>query len=248
MFLDFLTKTENKNIDIFWEFIDDFGKNVFKKLKVDSDHYTYKNNKGISDFFSAHTYREYIIKYISKKYTISEFYKYEKMLNKILWYLIDLTKCDVTKIIEINKTKDIKDIVADNTMSWITKVNDVVEENSMSYINKKYMYNELDKYYYYSKYYTEHKKIKDNKNDNYEKYKKILYLILNKNIFYKIIEGQIKFNDIEKKLPILLYPYDYPFPNVTFYFRNTNSKKRCVNRIKKYYYAENNKYWYKRIL
>ena len=247
MFLDFLTKTENENIDKYWEFIDDFGKNVFKKLKVDSDYYTYKN-KGILDFFSARVYREYIIKYISKKYTINEFYKYEKMLNKILWYLIDLTKCDVTKIIEINKTKDIKDIVTDNTMSWITKTNDIVEENSMSYINKKYMYNELDEYYYYSKYYTEHREIKENKNDNYEKYKNILYIILNKNIFYKIIERQIKFNEIENKLPILLYPYDYPFPNVTFYFKNTNSKKRCLNRIKKYYYNENDEYWYKRIL
>ena len=223
MFLDFLTKTENKNIDKYWDFINTF-KNVFKKLKVSDNYFTYNGINGIT-LFSVFNYRRYMIKHISKKYTINDFYKYEQMLNKILYVLLK-KYVKIKKICKIYKVKNIE----------------FIEKENRSYINKKYIYNESDKYYYYSNFYENHTKLYNN--SNYKKYLQILYVIMNKDIFYKVITTK----NLSKNLylqPILYYPYDYPFPNLTLYFRNNNSKKTWLNRIKKYYYNKNDEYWYK---
>ena len=60
-----LTQQENSKLDDYWKFIRIF--NV-------------KND----EMFSVEQYRHNIIKKIQKKYTIDEFYFYEKILNKIL--------------------------------------------------------------------------------------------------------------------------------------------------------------------
>jgi hypothetical protein len=233
-YLEFLTKTENKNINKFWKFIDCFYKDVIRELKVSENRFTITNtntntnSSNKKNMFSVDVYRKYIIQKIREKYTPVQFYFYEKILHKILWYLITLFEINIEKIIKVIKINKIED----------------KDINSRSYINKEYIYNEDEKCYYYS----------DFRNNYNDKIKKIIHIILDKNLFYEIIESPNKF----KKIKItkydtkyeLYYRYDYPFPNITLLFINNNSKKTWINRIKKMYYHTNtktdiDKYWYK---
>ena len=218
MNLEFLTKTENKNINKFWKFIDCFYKDIIKDLNISNNRFSFTINNKIQ-MFSAYIYRNYIIKKIRKNYTPNEFYFYEQILHKILWHLIKICNINIKKIISFNK---------------INYINNIIHH---SYINKEYMYNEDDKSYYYS----------DFKNDYNNNIKKIILIILDKNLFYEIIETPSKFKNIKiTKYDHLYYRYDYPFPNITLLFINNNSKKTWINRIKKMYYNKSlDKYWYK---
>jgi len=79
-----LTSKEVKEYDNFWNFI-----NIFKNpdFILSDDWYNYKVNNR-KELFSVFDYRKYIILKIREKYTITKFYFYEKILNKLLYNLI----------------------------------------------------------------------------------------------------------------------------------------------------------------
>jgi hypothetical protein len=76
-----LTIEEISKLDDYWKFI-----NVFND-KLSND-----------EMFSVREYRLSLIKIIKKKYKVEEFYFYEQILNKMLWYLLDYYKIDLNKI------------------------------------------------------------------------------------------------------------------------------------------------------
>jgi hypothetical protein len=82
-----LTEKEESYIDNYWKFINEF---INPKINgLNNDWKTYIDSKTQKEkLFSPCEYRKYIIKIISHKYTIDEFYLYEKILNKLLWNLL----------------------------------------------------------------------------------------------------------------------------------------------------------------
>jgi hypothetical protein len=187
-----LTKKEENNLNEFNKFIEIFYKDInFNKI----------NNKKI---FGPYDYRKLIIKRIKENYTIEEFYFYEKMLNKILWNMLEKENYKTNYKIIKNKN-ELKNIPKLMERSFINKI--IIKD----YKNNKIYYNE-----------------------NY-------ILLKNNKIINKIIKKIIGKNHYSK----YYYPYDYPFPNINFAFYNNNSKNKKIENIKKYYYSNNDKYWYK---
>ena len=75
-----LTQEENDKLDDYWKFI--------KVFNVTNNNFLY----------SPREYRSNLITKIKKKYTIDEFYFYEKILNKMLWNLLVIYKIFLNKI------------------------------------------------------------------------------------------------------------------------------------------------------
>jgi hypothetical protein len=55
-------------------------------------------------YYAPFHYRQYIIKIIRKKYTINEFYIYEKIINKLFWNLKNKIKYVKLNQNIVNKT------------------------------------------------------------------------------------------------------------------------------------------------
>jgi hypothetical protein len=85
-----LDKDTQEELNNTWNFLSYFNQN----LPNDSS-----DIGGPYSFVS--TYRSYIIKRIRKKYTYHDFYKYEKIINKLFWIL----KKKLRPFIKNNKTK-----------------------------------------------------------------------------------------------------------------------------------------------
>ena len=183
----------------------------------------YKFNIVKSENFGAYDYRRFIIKRIREKYSIEEFYKYEKIMNKLYWNLY---------------YKLHKDDKLCNTM--ITPPKDILK----SFNNKILNYNHKTKVYHIQKDFLDYETRKKNKTEI-----KIMSAMMDMNLylsFYKNPEKKIK------KMDKFYYPLDYPFPNVNRCFYNENPPKEWINRIKKMYFYYNDdyidKYWYEFII
>ena len=179
----------------------------------------YKFNVVKSEIFGAYEYRRFIIKRIREKYSIEEFYKYEKIMNKLYWNLYHkLHKNDKLCNMMITPPKNFQ----------------------KSFNNKILSYNYKTKMYHVQRDYIDNETRKKNKTEI-----KIMSVMMDMNLylsFYKNPEKKIK------KMDKFYYPLDYPFPNVNRCFYNENPPKEWINRIKKMYFYYNDdyidKYWY----
>lgn len=188
--------------------------NVFSFIKT-----FYKFNVVNPDSFSAYDYRRLIIKKIRDKYSIEEFYKYEKIMNKLYWNLYH----------KLHKKDKLCDMM-------ITPPRDY----NRSFNNKLIIYNHKTKMFHIERDYIDYK-IREKKKLE----KKIMSAMMDMDLylsFYKNPQKKIK------KMDKFYYPLDYPFPNVNRCFYNENPPKEWINRIKKMYFYYNNdyidKYWY----
>jgi len=198
-----LTPQENNKLDDYWKFIKIF--NV-------------KNN----ETYSVKEYRYDIIKKIQKKYTIDEFYFYEKILNKMLWNLLVIYKISLNKI------------------DFTTKI--AFGINGGSYINKQLMLTEGGKNIIFPDY----RNLKLNNKVSQDLFK-ILTILRRRDMYEKAIEDKDYINNI-KKIDSFYYPNDYPFPNVNLIEYNDNNKDVWIKRIKAYYFMKDDSHWYKLIL
>lgn len=169
--------------------------------------------------FSVREYRHSLIKIIKKKYKVEEFYFYEQILNKMLWYLLDYYKIDLNKI------------NSNYPVAFTIK--------PCSYINKKIM-KYHDKYIIFPTY------GKLSSNIENENLFKIFYILRNRELYEKVMKNKDYITKIKKK-DKFYYSNDYPFPNVNLYAFNDNDKKEWIKRIKAYYYSKNDSNWYKLI-
>ena len=232
------TLDKQKELNNTWKFLSYFNQNL---------------PNDIGDFDSPYvfvsSYREYIIQTIRKKYTYQDFYKYEKILNKLFWIL----KEKLRPFIKNNKTKYkiIKNI--ENIGDYRSTTNSYIHFND----NDKKWYllegpSELDKICMnimrnkknYMKYYNNPEEIKKCK-DNNEIYRFINYP-------YKNEEHM----ELKKYKNIIEFYYfmNYPFPNANPMFYNENKKSYWIKKIKKMYYTNSKHlyhnyagYWYKLI-
>jgi hypothetical protein len=179
----------------------------------------YKFNVVKSEIFSAYEYRRFIIKRIKEKYSIEEFYKYEKIMNKLYWNLYH----------KLHKNDKLCNMMTDPPKIF-----------QKSFNNKILSYNYKTKMYHVQRDYIDNETRKKNKTEI-----KIMSAMMDMNLylsFYKNPEKKIK------KMDVFYYPLDYPFPNVNRCFYNENPSKEWINRIKKMYFYYNDdyidKYWY----
>ena len=190
-----LLKKELNILDDFWKFIEIF--------KVEN----YKLN-WIS---GVHGYRHALIKKIRETYSAEDFYKYEVILNKLLWNLLIKLKFDIEGLF-IQSSLYIN-----------------IESPWHSCSHKEYLHNEINDKKYYFKFYS--------RLIDYDIVNKIFYTMSDRKLYDKVINGKKSINSIESF--VYYYPYDYPFPNINLLFYNQNKKETWINRINKLYF--NNK-------
>ena len=100
-----LTNKEILHLDASWYFLGIFSK-PDGKLEAYNNIIWYKRDGKI---FGVKEYRNYVIDRINCCFTIKEFYKYEKIINKLYWnlkmLLKDYVKDNQTKYIIWNKSE-----------------------------------------------------------------------------------------------------------------------------------------------
>lgn len=188
-----LTKIEELNLDMYWDFIETF--------KLDYDPHNQSTYKVSWIKASVSKYRLELISKIRKIYTANDFYKYEKILNKLLWNLLEKIKFKFDNSLYLGKIKTAR----------------------RSYSHKIHLYDDKNKIYYYFYYY--HILINNRKDDKIinEVVTKIFYILSNRKLYEEIMNDIIIIDDIIPKKAY--YPYDYPFPNINLLFYNKNKKK-----------------------
>ena len=177
-----LTKIQLSKIEKVWIFIKDFY-----EIETDNNTYYIKNKK----LFGPYEYRRLIIDKISKKYTVNEFYDYEKIINKLYWNLH----------YRLNITSNNCNIVKKNKLEKIIK---------RSFINKSINYNQKN-----SKYYI----ISDYIRNITEKESNLLYSLLNERLYKKIMNNPLTKMKIDFSL-YYPNDYPFPNANRCFYNKN----------------------------
>jgi hypothetical protein len=209
-----MDSVEQNEIDNAFIFLSHFTNTPFK---IFYDEHEFPDNiTFVSD------YREYIIKIMSKLYKIDDFYKYERIVQILFWFL----KKKLKPFIDDNKTQYIKE---DSICLYNNK-------GIYSYKNAYYQYNQKKNIYYLLENPSELDNI-------------CAYIMTNKKLYYKYIENPEEIKKFDKnKLKKSYYFFNYPFPNVNPMFYNNNNKKIWIKKIKKMYYEihpeKQDKYWY----
>ena len=238
-----LTKKEIKNLDNYWKFIDIFSNPDIEGLSKNWWSYQKtKNKKKYSPIFGSYNYRQYIIPKIRKLYTPEQFYFYEKILNKLLWNILDKTKFDIKKCYQYlirNKKKEKLKLLH-------RKCNDKNIDKHWNKIKNKYLYNHSRSFSH--KTYISNYIFLNYIDLAYFKFHDNISMIMRNRKLYEYIINKKKFDikkNFNKKMYNLIdnkteytyyYPSDYPFPNVNFIFYNETKKKIWIDRIKKLYY------------
>lgn len=209
-----LLKGEINILDNYWKFIEIF--------------YFNKNNKNWIN--GVHGYRYELIQKIREKYNAEDFYKYEKILNKLLWNLIEHFKFNIDNIKIILKEK------------LYDKIN---VKHNRSFSHKQYLYNQKINKKYYFKYYE---KISD-----YPIINAIFNILSKRELYDKVMSNKIDikhsidyyFKNYNKSNEEIYsseyyYPTDYPFPNINLLFYNENKKELWIKRINALYFNKSN--------
>lgn len=206
------------------------------------------------EFIFISDYRKYLIKTISKKYTIDEFYEIETTLNDMFWTLrhklapiwlnpsISDTSYNSLPLPPLNTplhpslsictyqkyddNRDIDEIISNYSSNTFYR----------SFINKLIIIDKPNKIIMTKK--------MEGASDIFSKnYFNLLtmYILRNKKLYTKIISSPLKIKELNITLPTHYYQYDYPFPNLnfcTYYFGTEEERKE---RIKKLYYEMGSK-------
>ena len=199
-----LLKKELNILDDFWKFIEIF--------KVE--------NYKLSWISGAYGYRRALIKKIRETYSAEDFYKYEVILNKLLWNLLIKVKFDIN----------------DLRIQSHLYININIGDTRHSFSHKQYLHNEINDKKYDFRFYP---KIVD-----YDIVNKIFYTMSNRKLYDKVINGKKSIKSIEPIVYVnnhpykkYYYPQDYPFPNINLLFYNENKKETWINKINKLYFT-----------
>jgi hypothetical protein len=237
-----LTNEEYINVDDAWEFLE-----IFKKK-----------------FIFLSDYRDDIIKKIRNKYTVDEFYLYEKILNKLFWNLRwlmfplweneNISKNDYHNLIN-NNYNNIKKIP--NSL-LLCKFESYKNNDDME---NKVKYNKLfeDTYYrsFINKLLIVDKKNKqiitkpiEGSSDIFTKnYFNLLSItiLFDKDLYETIIKNPYKLKNMKIPLSKYYYEYDYGFPNLNYCIYKFGTKENRTERIKKMYFSKKPEamYWFR---
>ena len=198
-----LLKEEILQIDKVWIFID--------KFQV--------------DFLTRNMYVENIISNISKLYTITDFFIYEVILEKLYWnlfnFIIDKVHIsDTIKEKHTDKSKIIQKILYNSLIK-------------MTSLRKAYIYNKHHHNYMYKYHYP---------ND----IDMLLFSIIKNRSTYETILSNpdlslYEINELITEPYNSIVEFDYPFPNFNTIKPFVYSSKERIKNIKKFYYVTNAK-------
>jgi hypothetical protein len=211
-----LLKSEINELDNYWKFIDFIHEDLLKK-----------------DFlYSSYQFRKDLIKKIRKNYTAEEFYKFEKILNKLLWNLMEHIDFNIKNI---------------NISTREKLYNNNIKPLKSSFSHKLYLHNEKNNKKYFFKYYPILNKFDNIITKNI--IKKIFTVLTDRNLYEKVMKIKNKKYIYKIKYIEYYYPLDYPFPNINLIFYNENKKESWLERINKLYFNEEknskiNNEWY----
>lgn len=199
-----LTNDEIKLIDEVWKFI-----NIFRKSAI-----------------SRSIYRRTIIDKIKKKYNVDEFYKLEKIVEKMYWNLFyKLSReIDLNPKIYIKEEFDLKDM----TNKILMRNNNITQSN----IKKTYIVTKNNKMIY--------------KYDYPNEIDLLIYsIMINRGVYESIMTNTSSIFEID----ILPYSsnieFDYPYPNfntIKGFTTNNNERKSKIQKM--YYDINSEKNWF----
>jgi len=219
-------KLNNKYRNKFWQFMNHFTKPLKEMVITHQD-----NNVTFYDWndenFDLETYRKYIIKTISKNYTIQEFYVFELLLETLYWSM----KKKIEQYFSKNDIKNDYSIISKKDLNKKTDLFKFGINDAVSKSNSYLQYNEKKNKYYYLK--------------NLNKLDMVVMNIMTDRddfeFYYNNPDKIIKY----KKQYITYHYLNYPFPNANPLFKNLNNKVLKIKKIKKMYYEKNDSHWYK---
>lgn len=240
-----LSEKEYKNIDKVWEFLEIFNDN----------------------YILTNSYRKKVINNIREKYTISEFYFYELILNKMFWnlrwLLVPYFMGNNQEILneENNYMKIYANILkfpfpnellnleilknyGNNNLKKILE-NGILNETNYyrSFINKLVIIDKIDNKIFIKPMEGSSKIFKKNFFNQLSS-----NILFNRQLYEKVMLTPNNINYKNIKLPKYYHEIDYPFPNLNFCTYKFGTKKDYLKRIKKMYFLQDikiDKYWFK---
>ncbi len=152
---------------------------------------------------------------------MEDFYKYEIILNKLLWNLLIKVKFNINNLL-IQSTLYINMNIVDNSRK--------------SFSHKQYLHNEINDKKYFFVFYPNL--------INYDIVNKIFYIMSDRKLYDKVINGKKSIKSINPIVYVnhhpeksYYYPHDYVFPNINLLFYNENKKETWINKINKLYFT-----------
>ena len=174
-------------------------------------------------------YRRYIIKAIREIYDAGTFYELECASEKIIWNLINklkTSKCD-THIYSTEFSPNSIELVIEN----------YYDDNAYrSCINKLILISDVNNEIYYRKMEGTADLFMDNIFNS-----KLCMALSDRQLYEKIMESQIAFNDL--KTPEYYLCGDYAFPNLNFAKPFIQSEKFRKMKINKLFYSDENNWF-----
>jgi hypothetical protein len=197
------------------------------------------------DIFSYPTpyltdYREYLIGKINQKYNCDDFYLYESIANKLFWNL----RMVVVEIFKSKGSENCQQIRYHGSEDLEDKLRGIkirLGNYYRSYINKLIIVDRENQIIYYKK--------MEGSPDIFTKDKLnvfTLFVLLNRKLYEKIMINPKKIKKIQ--IPYFYYQQDYGFPNLNCCSYSIDDKKSKIKRIKKMYYNDSQKYWFRLII
>lgn len=222
-----LNHTEYENINDVWEFIKIFNK----------------------PYIFITDYRNYLLKTIRDKYTIEQFHYLESIAEKMFWNLRE-------KIVKLFAPVITNDLVICETIQYddnnfndtLDAVLNNIDTYYRSFINKLIIIDNRNKTIYCKKMEGSAKIFSESKFNLYT-----MTVFLNRHLYESIMNIEMdsvsSIDDIEARVELSNYYYqhDYGFPNLNYCNYNIGDVNYKINRIRKLYYFDNPKYWYKLI-
>lgn len=169
-------------------------------------------------------YRKYLCDTIQQKYTPEQFLVLENQVEDIWWQIRDKLQNKYYNVTNYSIHKSIDDIKLNNYYR--------------SFINKLIMYDSINDEYY----------VKDMEGSSEIFIKNYLNLACFIVLFDEILLNKVlEDENIDINFDIHYVGKDYGFPNLNTCKHCLFTNEEKLKRIKKYYYEDNNKYWYKLI-
>lgn len=209
-------------------------------------------------FLHVTDYRNFLLKTI-KRYSITEFYHLETIINKLFWNLRwimfiwfinpQLNEKDYNLFIQdYGNHKEIP-----NSLTMCNKIN-YADSNDLerelkkinlntfyrSFINKLIIIDKSNKVIYYRD--MEGSADIFNKN-NFNLL--TMTILLDRNLYEKVMSNPYKYKNLDIELSQYYYQYDYGFPNLNYCIYDFGNEEYKKHRIEKMYHEKDAKYWFK---